>query len=73
VKVIVPPENVPKGWDAGDLVKAGADRAAVQAFIKERATFRDTATREYSLRDQATKAVARKVRVEPSRGIYLHR
>lgn len=37
VKVIVPPSSVPKGWDAGDLIKSGADRDQVKKFISEKA------------------------------------
>jgi hypothetical protein len=36
VRVIVPPDGVEKGWDAGDLIKSGADAAEVRAFIAER-------------------------------------
>ncbi len=37
VKVIVPPAGVPKGWDAGDMIKSGATRADIKAFIAKNA------------------------------------
>lgn len=36
IQVVKPPENVEKGWDCGDLVKSGANKAAILAFLKER-------------------------------------
>lgn len=38
VKVIIPPANVEKGWDAGDLIKAGANRKTVETFIARQST-----------------------------------
>ncbi len=37
VRVVVPPDKVTKGWDAGDLVKTGVDRNKVEAFIEKTA------------------------------------
>jgi hypothetical protein len=37
IKILVPPDSVAKGWDAGDLIKSGASRDQVKAFIAEKA------------------------------------
>jgi hypothetical protein len=33
VSVVISPDGLPKGWDCGDLVKAGADLGAVHDFL----------------------------------------
>jgi hypothetical protein len=38
VKVLIPPSNVEKGWDAGDMIKAGATRQVVTDFIAKNST-----------------------------------
>lgn len=38
VKVIIPPANVEKGWDAGDMIKSGANRKSVESFIQKNST-----------------------------------
>lgn len=38
VKVIIPPEGVKKGWDAGDLIKSSADHKQVREFIRDKST-----------------------------------
>jgi hypothetical protein len=38
VKVIIPPSTVAKGWDAGDLVRSGANRKTVETFMARQST-----------------------------------
>jgi hypothetical protein len=38
VKVIIPPAGVEKGWDAGDMIKSGANRKSVETFIRTAST-----------------------------------
>jgi TrwC relaxase/AAA domain/CHC2 zinc finger len=47
VKVIVPPEGVAKGWDAGDLIKSGAGTKEVREFITTKAVTVETAKKEF--------------------------
>jgi hypothetical protein len=47
VKVIVPPEGVAKGWDAGDLIKSGAGTKQVRDFIATKAVAVDAAKKEF--------------------------
>lgn len=37
VRVLMPPDESPKGWDCGDFVKEGASKTDVQKLISERA------------------------------------
>ncbi|UEM08137.1 relaxase domain-containing protein (plasmid) [Skermanella rosea] len=52
VRVIVPPEGVWKGWDAGDLITSGAGRQQVQAFIADRAVSPADAKRVFDRQKQ---------------------
>lgn len=47
VKVIVPPKDVSKGWDAGDLIKSGAGSKQVREFITTKAVSVDAAKKEF--------------------------
>lgn len=48
VKVIVPPADAEKGWDAGDLIKSGANRQIVKEFIQQKAVSVDAAKKSFS-------------------------
>ena len=47
VKVLVPPGCAPKGWDAGDMIAAGADRDKIEAFIAKQSVMPDRARKEF--------------------------
>ena len=47
VKVMVPPSRAPKGWDAGDMIAAGADRQQIETFMAERAVEPQRAARAF--------------------------
>lgn len=47
VKVIVPPDGVAKGWDAGDLIKSGAGAKQVREFITAKAVTVDAAKKAF--------------------------
>ena len=45
--MIVPPDTVAKGWDAGDLIKSGAGAKQVREFISTKAVTVDAAKKEF--------------------------
>ena len=47
MKVVVPPSKAPKGWDAGDMITAGADRRRIETFVAERAVEPQRAARAF--------------------------
>ena len=49
VKVIVPPSDVEKGWDAADLIRSVSDRQAVKDFILRTSTDVASARRIFDL------------------------
>lgn len=46
VRMVIPPDNVVKGWDCGDLVKGGADKEAVRVFLNARVASVDKARQQ---------------------------
>jgi hypothetical protein len=74
VRVLVPPTTVEKGWDAGDLIKGGADRQKVETFIAERAVSPADARRVFDRqkREAPQRTVPRPER-QPSRGPSIER
>jgi hypothetical protein len=57
VKVIIPPSNAQKGWDAGDLLKSGANRKAVENFMLKNLTTVDNAKKIFTKEVPAIQAV----------------
>jgi hypothetical protein len=74
VRVIVPPDTVEKGWDAGDLIKSGADRQRVETFIADRAVSPADARRVFDQqkREAPERALQRPV-TQPSRSPTIGR
>jgi hypothetical protein len=59
IKVIVPPKDVEKGWDAGDLIK---NRGDARAFIAERAVSPAEAKRQFDAVERVREKVVEKQR-----------
>jgi hypothetical protein len=55
--VIIPPSNAQKGWDAGDLLKSGANRKAVENFMLKNLTTIDNAKKIFTKEVLAIQAV----------------
>lgn len=72
VKVIIPPSNVAKGWDAGDLIKSGANRKAVTEFVTKNTTTVEVARKTFDNNGPSKSPTITKLKKQgPSRRIGI--
>jgi hypothetical protein len=68
VKVIIPPSNVTKGWDVGDMINSGANRKSIETFIQKNLESIENAKQEFS-KEMPVSSETKIQKMAPSRGM----